>query len=163
MTTLVLDTPIGPLTVVAAAAGVLRIGFGATAEVVDPDTSAEAARLAASAVSELDAYFAGRRTTFEVLLDRSVVSGFRAVVLEELTTVPYGDVVSYGELARRVGRPGAARAVGTAMATNPWPIVVPCHRVVRTGGALGAYGGGEGAKRWLVDVEHDRAHLAPSP
>lgn len=162
MTTLVLDTPIGPLTVVAAATGVRRIAFGALAEVADHDTSARADRIATATVEQLEAYFGGRRTTFEVVLDRSLVAAFRAAVLDELVTVPYGEVVSYGELARRVGRPGAARAVGTAMATNPWPIVVPCHRVVRTGGALGAYGGGELAKRWLVDLEHDRARLAPS-
>jgi methylated-DNA-[protein]-cysteine S-methyltransferase len=74
-------------------------------------------------------------------------------VLAQLEAVPFGEVVTYGELATRAGNPRAFRAVGSAMATNPLPIVVPCHRVLRTGGKLGGYGGGLDAKRWLLHHE----------
>ena len=90
-------------------------------------------------------------------VDRRLSRGYRREVLEALRRVPFGRTVTYGELAGRTGRPGASRAVGSAMATNPIPIVVPCHRVVRTGGALGGYGGGVDAKAWLL--RHEGARL----
>jgi methylated-DNA-[protein]-cysteine S-methyltransferase len=102
---------------------------------------------------QLDEYFDGARRDFDLPLDRQLSHGFRLDVLRELTLVPFGVVLSYRDLATRVGHPGASRAVGTAMATNPIPIVQPCHRVLRTGGALGGYGGGLDAKRWLLRHE----------
>jgi methylated-DNA-[protein]-cysteine S-methyltransferase len=103
---------------------------------------------------QLDEYFTGRRTEFDVPLDWSLTSAFRRRVLQRLfDDVVYGQVVSYRDLAVRVGSPGAARAVGTAMATNPIPLIVPCHRVLRTGGDLGGYGGGLDTKRWLLKLE----------
>jgi methylated-DNA-[protein]-cysteine S-methyltransferase len=102
---------------------------------------------------QLDEYFDGSRTAFDVPLDWRLSSGFRREVLHELTAVGYGETVSYQELARRSGRPQASRAVGSAMATNPIPVVVPCHRVLRTGGGLGGYAGGLEAKRRLLTLE----------
>jgi methylated-DNA-[protein]-cysteine S-methyltransferase len=141
------DTPIGPLYVRASDAGVAAIEFraGPTA-----DGSATAAAHLQQAVIELEQYFAGERTEFAVPLDWSGTAGFRAEVLRRLRRVPYGEVVSYGELAVLAGRPGAARAVGTTMAANPLPILIPCHRVIRSGGELGNYGNDPRAKVWLL-------------
>ena len=153
------DTPIGPLTLAATPAGLVRVGFGREDDVL-PDL---AARVSPRVVHlparfdalrrELDEYFAGRRRHFDVALDRRLSHGYRRAVLEELSKVPFGQTVSYRDLAERTGKPGASRAVGTAMATNPIPIVVPCHRVLRTGGALGGYGGGLDTKVWLLRHE----------
>jgi methylated-DNA-[protein]-cysteine S-methyltransferase len=109
--------------------------------------------VAEQAAVELEEYFAGRRRRFTIPLDRSARRGFRGEVLDALESVPYGETISYGELAAEAGRPGAARAVGSAMATNPLPIVVPCHRVTRAGGVLGHYGGGSDAKERLLRLE----------
>jgi methylated-DNA-[protein]-cysteine S-methyltransferase len=155
----VADTPIGPLTVAATPLGLVRVGFGS-----DDDQLAElAADISPRVVHlparldevrrELDEYFAGRRRAFDVPLDRRLSRGYRLAVLEELSRVPFGETVSYRDLAERTGKPNASRAVGTAMATNPIPIVVPCHRVLRTGGALGGYGGGVDTKVWLLRHE----------
>lgn len=102
---------------------------------------------------QLDQYFEGVRTTFDLPLDWRLSNGFRLDVLHELVTVGYGETVSYLELARRSGRPKASRAVGSAMATNPLPVIVPCHRVLRTGGGLGGYAGGLDVKRQLLALE----------
>ncbi|MBT2387786.1 methylated-DNA--[protein]-cysteine S-methyltransferase [Streptomyces sp. ISL-11] len=125
-----------------------RLGTGpAAAPSASHDVLAEAA-------AELAAYFAGRRRTFSVPLDWSLTAGFHREVLRELAAhVPYGSVVSYQDLADRVGEPGAARAVGTAMGGNPLPIVVPCHRVVESGGGLGGFGSGLEVKRALLSLE----------
>jgi methylated-DNA-[protein]-cysteine S-methyltransferase len=109
---------------------------------------------------ELDEYFEGHRDHFDLPLDWRLSSGFRKTVLEHLyADVPYGHTVSYLELATIVGNPKASRAVGTAMATNPIPIVVPCHRVLRTGGNLGGYGGGLETKVKLLALESGEASL----
>ncbi len=153
------DTPIGPLTLAATPAGLVRVGFGhedavlpALAAQVSPRVVHLPARLD-DLRRQLDEYFAGRRRHFEVALDRRLSQGYRLAVLEELSRVPYGQTVSYKDLAERTGNPNASRAVGTAMATNPIPIVVPCHRVLRSGGALGGYGGGLDTKVWLLRHE----------
>ena len=153
MSTAVIDTPIGPLTLTAGASGLVRIDFGPVGGVVDPGGGAAADAVVAQAEVELEQYFAGVRREFTVVLDRSGRRGFRGEVLTHLEDVPYGETISYGELALASGRPGAARAVGTAMATNPLPIVVPCHRVTRAGGVLGSYGGGVDAKQELLRLE----------
>lgn len=154
-----IDSPIGPLWAAATQIGLVTVGFGA------PEAGIEdiARRISPRVVEmprrldevrrEFDEYFAGRRRQFEVHLDRRLSRGFRAEVLRALEQVAYGQTVSYLGLAEMVGNPKASRAVGTAMATNPLPIVVPCHRVLRTGGALGGYGGGLDAKRWLLAHE----------
>jgi methylated-DNA-[protein]-cysteine S-methyltransferase len=101
---------------------------------------------------ELDEYFEGRRTEFDLPIDLRVAP-FHAEVLRELALVPYGRTATYGELARKVGRPRAARAVGTVMHNNPIPIVLPCHRIVGANGSLTGYGGGLHVKRALLELE----------
>ena len=158
------DSPIGPLTLAATPEGIVKIAFGAEDGVLDELAAAVSPRLVhlprrLDAVRrELDQYFAGHRRDFDVPLDRRLSRGYRLEVLEELSLVPFGQTVTYKDLADRTGHPKASRAVGTAMATNPIPVVVPCHRVLRTGGALGGYGGGLDAKVWLL--RHEGALLS---
>jgi methylated-DNA-[protein]-cysteine S-methyltransferase len=154
------DSPIGPLLLAGTDAGLVKVGFGvedAALEELAAHVSPrvlEAPQRLDEARRELDEYFAGRRQAFELPLDWRLSRGFRRTVLEHLyAEVPFGRTVSYLELASKSGNPKASRAVGTAMATNPLPIVVPCHRVLRTGGALGGYGGGLDAKRHLLALE----------
>jgi methylated-DNA-[protein]-cysteine S-methyltransferase len=162
------DSPVGPLLVAATADGLVRLAFeredddevlGQLADRVSPRVLESPARLD-EVRRELDEYFAGGRDHFELPLDWRLSGGFRRTVLERLyADVEYGRTVSYLELATMVGNPKASRAVGTAMATNPIPIVVPCHRVLRTGGHLGGYGGGLPAKEMLLELESHRARL----
>ena len=153
------DTPIGPLTLAATPRGLVRVGFGGEDDMLDELASAVSPRVVHlpgrldAPRRQLDEYFAGRRRHFDVALDRQLSHGYRRAVLEALSEVPYGQTVSYRDLAERTGNPKASRAVGSAMATNPIPIVVPCHRVLRTGGALGGYGGGLDVKVWLLRFE----------
>lgn len=142
-------TPVGELTVVAGPNGLREIELHGT---TPPDGDPERDE---SIAAELDEYFARRRRRFTVPVDLgSVTAVFRRRVLETLyRDVPYGETVSYGELAVMAGRPGAARAVGSTMATNPVPVVVPCHRVLAAGGRIGGYGGGLGMKRALLALE----------
>ncbi len=102
---------------------------------------------------QLDEWFAGRRDAFDLDLDLRLASGFRRAVVAALPTIPRGATATYAEIAERVGSPRAVRAVGTACARNPVPIVVPCHRVVRSDGSLGGYAGGQAAKRALLVLE----------
>jgi methylated-DNA-[protein]-cysteine S-methyltransferase len=153
------DTPIGPLTLAATPRGLVRIGFGDEDDMLDDLAATVSPRVVHLPARlddprrQLDEYFGGRRRHFEVQLDRQLSHGYRRTVLEALSDVPYGQTVSYRDLAERTGNPKASRAVGSAMATNPIPIVVPCHRVLRTGGALGGYGGGLDVKVWLLRLE----------
>jgi methylated-DNA-[protein]-cysteine S-methyltransferase len=105
--------------------------------------------------SQLNEYFAGRRKTFELVLDREALGGtpFQRLVWQELERIPYGSTISYGELARRIGNPAAVRAVGLANGRNPLSIIIPCHRVIGANGTLTGYGGGLERKRWLLDFE----------
>jgi methylated-DNA-[protein]-cysteine S-methyltransferase len=145
-------SPIGPLILLARARGLRAIGF--PGDVIDlADATREPAALA-FATEALDEYFAGARTSFSDLpLDRGAGTAFQRGVWELLLTIPYGETVSYGELARRGGRPDRIRAVGAANGRNPLPIVVPCHRVVGADGRLTGYRGGLGRKRALLDHE----------
>jgi methylated-DNA-[protein]-cysteine S-methyltransferase len=158
------DTPIGPLTLAATGSGVVKIAFGADESALDELAATVSPRLVRlprrldELRRELDEYFAGHRRDFDVALDRRLSRGYRLSVLKELSRVPFGETVTYKDLAQRTGHPKASRAVGTAMATNPIPIVVPCHRVLRTGGALGGYGGGLDTKAWLL--RHEGALLS---
>ena len=160
-----LDTPIGPLNVAATSQGLVRIGFGYMEERVD--MMAELAELPGSMdegssvwldepFAQLGEYFEGRRHRFDLAMDWRLSHGFYRRVLDTLMTVEFGTTVSYGELALMAGSPGAARAVGTAMSSNPIPLVVPCHRVVRSDGSVGEYGGRPDVKAWLI--EHERSH-----
>jgi methylated-DNA-[protein]-cysteine S-methyltransferase len=153
------DTPCGELLLAGSQAGLVAVGLRdpdqllqRVADEVSPRVIEAPAQLDESR-RQFDEYFEGVRTTFDLELDWTLSHGFRREVLHELVRVPYGEVVTYAELARRADKPKAVRAVGSAMATNPLPVVVPCHRVVRTGGALGNYGGGVDMKRWLLTME----------
>ncbi|MDA8033618.1 MAG: methylated-DNA--[protein]-cysteine S-methyltransferase [Actinomycetota bacterium] len=156
-----LDSPLGTLLVAATAAGVVRLALpsedhdGALALLarrVSPRLLHAPGRLDGVA-GELDEYFAGRRRRFEVPLDLQLARGFRLDVLHQLVAIDYGATASYAEVAAATGRPRAVRAVGTACATNPLPLLVPCHRVLRTDGSLGGYAGGLPAKAALLDLE----------
>jgi len=102
---------------------------------------------------EIEEYFAGRRSQFDVALDFRLSQGFRRNVLGRLCEIGYGQTASYAAVAAAAGNPKAVRAVGSACATNPLPIVVPCHRVVRSDGSIGQYAGGLEAKRTLLALE----------
>lgn len=157
-----LDTPVGPLLLAATEQGLVRVAYPnqgheavlqALADRVSPRVLHAPARLDPVA-RQLDDYFAGRRRRFDVPLDWRLSTGFRSTVLHHLATdVDYGRTASYAALAALAGNPKAVRAVGTACATNPLPVVVPCHRVVRSDGAIGNYAGGAVAKRTLLDLE----------
>jgi methylated-DNA-[protein]-cysteine S-methyltransferase len=159
------DSPVGPLLIAATPLGLVRVAFAGEghdavlqtlSDRISPRLLESPAQLD-DVTRQLDDYFAGRRHEFDVPLDWQLSRGFRRTVLNHLATdVGYGTTVSYGSLARLAGNPKAVRAVGTACATNPIPVVVPCHRIVRSDGALGAYRGGPEAKRTLIDLEGTR-------
>jgi methylated-DNA-[protein]-cysteine S-methyltransferase len=146
-----IDSPIGVVTVIANDVGVCRVWFGDLDD--DEQASDIANEIVTLAVSQLGEYFDGTRTVFAVPLDRSARMGFRGEVLTALELVPFGATVTYGQLAAHAGRPKAARAVGSAMATNPIAIIVPCHRVLPSSGGVGQFGGGVPAKEWLLHRE----------
>ena len=157
------DSPLGRLWIALSPRGVCRIAFDmAEAEFVaglradygveprrDPERAAEARR-------QIGEYLSGKRVAFELPLDLDGVSDFQRRALTACAGIPYGQTRSYAELARELGQAGAARAVGGAMAHNPLPLIIPCHRVLRSDGGLGGFGGGLDIKRRLLDLE--RAH-----
>ncbi len=156
----VADSPVGPLLVAATDHGLCRISF-------DPEPEREAEELARmfgakvlrvgkpvdGVRRQLDEYFDGKRTRFELPVDLRPSAPFSRRVLQRLARVPHGEVTTYGALARAAGNPRAARAVGTVMNRNPIPIVLPCHRVIGSNGALVGYGGGLDRKRQLLSLE----------
>ena len=157
----VVDSPVGPLLLASTARGLVRVAYAredhdavlqALADKVSPRILQAPARLDLAA-RELDEYFAGRRRAFDLPLDWRLSAGFRRAVLGPLADIGYGHTASYAAVARLAGNPKAVRAVGTACATNPMPVVVPCHRVVRSDGSLGGYLGGADAKRTLLTLE----------
>jgi len=157
------DSPLGSILIGATHEGLVRIGLPTEDE---DEVLAELARRISVRVlgaprgsvtearRQLDEYFDGRRTSFALPLDWQLTRGFRRDVLRATAQIPYGRTASYREVATQAGRPAAVRAAGSALATNPLPIVVPCHRVLRTGGAIGSYRGGAEAKARLLDLEH---------
>lgn len=158
-----LQSPLGPLLLAATDRGLVRVAFA------NDDHQAVLAALAASVsprvlhapkrldpvAAQLDQYFAGKRRRFELHLDLQLARGFRREVLVKLVDIAYGATASYGAIAVAAGRPKAVRAVGTACAQNPLPLVLPCHRVLRSDGSLGGYGGGLDAKRMLLALESE--------
>ena len=156
------DSPVGPLLIAATPTGLVRVAFEvenheavlqALADRISPRVLEAPARLD-DVARQLDDYFHRRRQHFDLVLDRQLSRGFFATVLHHLAQdIDYGHTTSYGRLAALAGSPRAVRAVGTACATNPIPVVVPCHRVVRTDGSMGRYRGGPDAKRTLLDLE----------
>jgi methylated-DNA-[protein]-cysteine S-methyltransferase len=157
----VITTPIGELLLAATPQGLARVAFdreGHDAVLADlalrisPRILAAPERLAEPA-RQLGEYFAGTRQRFELPLDLRLTTGFRRTVVERLSDIAYGSTASYAALAALTGNPGAVRAAGTACARNPLPVVVPCHRVVRTDGKIGNYLGGSDIKRTLLEME----------
>jgi methylated-DNA-[protein]-cysteine S-methyltransferase len=155
------DSPYGPLLLAATPAGLVRIAWeredaddvrDRLARDLGPRVAHAPDRLDGVA-RQLDEYFAGRRRTFDLPVDLRLARAFRRTVLDRLRTIPYGTTETYASVATQVGSPGAARAVGSACATNPLPIVVPCHRVVRGDGVIGAFLGGTETKRALLALE----------
>ena len=161
----VIDSPVGPLLLAATDQGLIRVAFALEghdavlqilADKVSPRILSAPGRLDAAA-RELDEYFAGRRHAFDLPLDWRLSAGFRRTVLNHLPEIGYGHTASYSAVAQLAGNPRAVRAVGTACATNPLPLVVPCHRVVRADGSMGGYRGGPEAKRTLLTLEEAAA------
>lgn len=156
-----IDSPLGALLLAATPAGLVRLAFESEGH------DAVLARLAIdvgprilrspihldTVARQLDEYFAGGRHAFELAIDLQLASGFRRDVLASLRTIPYGTTQSYAVVASATGRPKAVRAVGTACGRNPVPVVVPCHRVVRSDGSIGQYRGGVAAKQLLLELE----------
>jgi methylated-DNA-[protein]-cysteine S-methyltransferase len=155
------DSPLGTLVLAATPTGVVRLAFededrdtvlGDLAARISPRVLEAPGRLDA-ARRQLDEYFAGRRDRFELPLDWTLTHGFRRAVLGAAAEIPYGGTGTYRSVATSAGSPAAVRAAGTALATNPIPIIVPCHRVLRSDGALGGYRGGPERKAALLRHE----------
>jgi methylated-DNA-[protein]-cysteine S-methyltransferase len=155
------DTAVGTLLLAATDKGLVRVAYATQnhdlvlehlARDVSPRVLRAPARLDAVA-REIEEYFAGRRRAFDVPLDLRLAHGFRRTVLSRLPEIGYGTTASYATIAKASGSPRAVRAVGTACATNPLPVVVPCHRVVRSDGSIGQYVGGVAAKEALLALE----------
>jgi methylated-DNA-[protein]-cysteine S-methyltransferase len=155
------DSPVGTLLLAATNVGLVRVAYdiedhdavlARLARSVSPRVLRAPARLDTVA-HQLDEYFGKRRTTFEVPVDLRLAEGFRRSVVEHLREIDYGARESYAEVAAAVGSPRAVRAVGTACAHNPLPVVIPCHRVVRSDGSTGEYVGGAAAKSALLTLE----------
>lgn len=156
------ETPFGETFLAATARGVLRLSW----QVDDPEAAAESLRESfplwgvkedpgplEGPTEELREYFSGERRSFDLDVDLTGVTEFQKTVLEATARIPFGATVTYGELAERIDRPEASRAVGSALGENPVPIVVPCHRVVRSDGSVGGYTAGAGYKRQLLELE----------
>lgn len=154
-----IDSPVGDMVLAVTTQGLLRIGFDNEtgvledlADRVSPRILEYPARLA-DTERELSEYFAGRRRQFDLPLDWTLIDGFRRQVLTATAQIPYGGVLTYQDVARRAGQPKGARAAGQALGGNPIPVVIPCHRVLRTGGGLGGYAGGIERKEYLLRLE----------
>ena len=156
-----IDSPVGTLLLVATPAGLVRVAFAsedhdhvlaALASQISPRILNAPQRLD-DVARELDEYFTGARRYFDLPLDFQLATGFRRAVLGQLPTIGYGQTASYAQVAAAAGHPRAFRAAGTACALNPLPVVVPCHRVVKSDGSPGRYRGGPAAKQLLLNLE----------
>jgi len=155
------DSPFGALLLAATGRGLVRVAF--PEEDVDLVLEQLARRISPRIVEspaplepvrrELEEYFSGARQTFALPLDWALIGPFARRVLRATAAIPYGGVLSYGEVAAEAGSPRGSRAAGNALGSNPIPIVIPCHRVLRAGGAVGGYAGGPERKRWLLELE----------
>lgn len=157
----VVDSPLGPLLLAATDRGLVRVGFDSLGHDalldelgagVSPRVLRAPRRLDETA-RQVEEYFAGTRRRFDLALDTRLASGFRREVIDHLCDIGYGETASYARVAALAGRPRAVRAVGTACAKNPLPVVLPCHRVVRSDGSMGQYAGGPEAKATLLALE----------
>ena len=154
-----MESPVGPLLLVADDSGLRRIDFvhGRTPAAADPEWHDDAEPLRET-IHQLRAYFAGELEAFDLTL-APAGTPFQRTVWNRLCEIPYGETISYGELARRIGNPNAARAVGLANGSNPIPIVIPCHRVIGSNGKLTGYGGGLPIKEKLLALERRQLRL----
>lgn len=161
-----MDSPIGPLLLAATPAGLVRVAFECEnhedvlvelSTVISPRILRSSQRVD-DVARQIDEYFAGRRRLFDVQVDMQLSKGFRRAVLTHLMEIPYGVRESYTEVADAAGNRRAVRAAGSACATNPIPLVVPCHRVVRSDGTYGQYRGGPEAKHMLLTMEASGRH-----
>jgi methylated-DNA-[protein]-cysteine S-methyltransferase len=155
------DSPLGPITVFVTPRGLVRLSYAGEpigaqlqelADVISPRVLGST-RLTDAVRRELDEYFDGKRRRFDVPVDWRLLRGFRAEVLRATARIPFGGVSSYREVAAAAGSPNAYRAAGNALGSNPVPIVVPCHRVLHSGGGLGGYTGGLDRKQFLLRLE----------
>ena len=157
----VADSPLGPLTVMVTLRGLVRLSY--PGEGIEAQLAELAERVSPRILGapertddvrrQLDAYFTGERTTFDLPIDWRLVRGFAGQVLRATARIPFGSVSSYRQVAAEAGSPNAYRAAGNALGSNPIPIVVPCHRVLHAGGGLGGYTGGLERKRYLLALE----------
>ena len=157
-----MDSPLGPLRLQASPRGLSRVEFTAASTlqkemggVEEGGAEKRSADVLDAAQAQLAEYFAGQRRTFELPLDPPATTDFRAAVHAQLAEIRYGETVTYRDVAKLLGRPGATRAVGSACGANPLLIVRPCHRVLRSDGGLGGYAGGLDAKRFLLTLEEN--------
>ena len=167
----VADSPLGPLTVIVTDRGLIRLSYAH--EAIDEQLDEIATRVSPRILAapertdpvrrQLDEYFAGGRRRFEVPIDWRLVRGFAGDVLRATARIPFGSVSSYRAVAANAGSPNAYRAAGNALGSNPVPIVVPCHRVLHTGGGLGGYTGGLERKRYLLQLEGVLEGNDPAP
>jgi methylated-DNA-[protein]-cysteine S-methyltransferase len=153
------DSPLGPLLVAATPRGLVRLSYGTGEEVLDDLAGRLSPRILEAPARldevrrELDEYFDGRRSEFALPIDWSLTRGFTGKVLKATAEIGFGETSTYAEVAGQAGSPRAVRAAGNALGSNPIPVVVPCHRVLRTGGALGGYTGGTERKEFLLRLE----------
>jgi methylated-DNA-[protein]-cysteine S-methyltransferase len=156
------DSPLGPLVLAATRTGLVRVSYTdyrETDEVLEDLAARISPRILEAPARldpvrrELEQYFEGRRTEFDVPIDWSQLAGFTRRVLRATARIGFGDTSTYAGVASRAGSPRAVRAAGNALGSNPIPVVVPCHRVLRTGGALGGYTGGVDRKEFLLRLE----------
>ena len=156
------ETPLGPLWLAVSPAGLIAISLldDREAFIADLarrgyDPSPDDSGKTAAASQQLAEYFRGQRSEFDLPIDWSSMQPFQLLALQATYAIPYGQTTTYSEIASHIGHPGAARAVGRANATNPIPLVIPCHRVVGADGSLRGYGGAHGIqdKRWLLEME----------
>ncbi len=155
------DSPFGTMLAASTERGLVRLAFPEESD--DSVLERLASRLSPRILREpaaldgvrreLDEYFSGRRREFALPLDWSLIGPFGTRVLQVTSAIPYGGHLTYSEVAAEAGSPRGSRAAGNALGSNPIPIVIPCHRVLRAGGALGGYGGGLERKRWLLELE----------
>lgn len=157
-----MESPVGRLLLAADEGGLIEIAFaeGRTAPVAQPTWTCGGGLLS-EPVRQLDAFFAGELRDFDLRL-KPRGTAFQQRVWKLLCDIPFGETISYGELARRAGNPAASRAVGLANGSNPIAIVIPCHRVIGSNGKLTGYGGGLPNKRWLIDFERSQLFYSAS-
>jgi len=163
----VMDSPLGPLWIAVGPRGVVNIHYGATPDPRELSRITHAygpgvlpdRRSCDRVLTELDQYFAHRRRSFDLDVDLTPLTPFQRRVLAATALVPYGELTTYRQVARRAGNEQASRAAGGAIGSNPIPIVIPCHRVVASDGSLGGYAGGLPAKRRLLALERGEGQV----